>query len=114
MAILLTLLALVGLGPGLAPQPTHAATASRATLRVVATQPLAIRGKGFSARERIRVTATTGGTRTRRLRATQTGTFTATFADLSYDRCVNGLVVTARGRTRSAMLKLPQAECPVP
>ena len=89
--------------------PTGAAGVSRAKVRVVTLSPLVIRGTGFKAHERVRVTATPGGVR--RVVSRANGTFRAVFAG-SVDRCV-GLTVRAAGaRGDEAALKLPQPACP--
>jgi hypothetical protein len=110
--LLVVLLAIVS-GGG-ASMATASTDATHASLRLASTRPLAIRGKGFSAHERVRVQAASRVTRTKRIRAAANGTFVVSFSDVSYDRCRDGLTVTATGTTHSARLKLPQPQCPVP
>lgn len=85
-----------------------------ARLHLVSTAPVKVRGTGFRAAERVRVTAISEWRRTKRVVATRTGRFTVSFGGVAYDRC-NGLVVTAEGAQGSlARFKLPQPLCPPP
>jgi hypothetical protein len=91
-----------------------AGSGSRPTLRLVAKEPLVIKGLAFKHRERVRVTATVNETqRVARVRASYSGSFTATFANVTYDPCSTELVVRAAGaRGSTADVKIPQRECP--
>jgi hypothetical protein len=104
------LAALLGVGS------THAAgeTAKRPVLRIVDRQPVTVNGVSFKARERVRVTITSGDIRrTRTIRATPRGAFTVQF-DLRLGRCAS-LSATASGSLGSrAAHKLPQPLCPPP
>jgi hypothetical protein len=81
----------------------------RAKVRIVTMSPLAVRGTGFKPHERVRVTASPGGTR--RVRARADGSFRVAFS-MPADRC-SGLSVSAVGaRGDHASLKLPQMACP--
>ena len=96
------------LAPAAAARPAPA-------LRLVATDPVTVRGTHFHARESVRVTVRTADlTRIRRVRATATGSFTARFtAPVGYDPCADTLRVYATGaRGDAAGLKLPQRACP--
>ena len=89
--------------------PTTARGLTHAKVRVVTLSPLAVRGTGFKAHERVRVTASPGGTR--RVRARGDGSFRVAFS-MPADRCA-GLSVSAVGaRGDRASLKLPQMACP--
>jgi hypothetical protein len=91
------------------------AAATRPTLRLVEKAPLTLRGSGFQAGERVRVTvAVDGPRRTRSTRASRTGAFTVELpAIVVYDPCLSSLVATAVGaRGDSATLKYPQRACP--
>ena len=82
---------------------------ARPALRLVAASPLKVHGTHFRALERVRVRA---DTQVRTVRASRMGAFTATFADLNYDRCADAFVVVATGSRGSvARLKLPQLQC---
>lgn len=94
---------------GGAPDSTSKRTAR---IHLVSTVPVKVRGTGFVAGERVRVTAISEWRRVKRVVATRAGGFTAGFAGASYDRC-NGLLVTAVGSEGSlARFKLPQPLCP--
>jgi hypothetical protein len=105
------LLALIGAAT--AYEPATAAPTS-ASVRVASTKPVTIRGGGFSAYERVRVTVTTETRMTKRIRTRASGTFTVAFTGLRYDRCTSGLTIAARGTRHSAILKIPLAQCTVP
>jgi hypothetical protein len=117
-AILMTvrsLLAVVAVvASAAAGQAVAGAQTTKASLTLASTRPLAIRGRGFSPHERVRLTVVTHSRRVRRIRTGSAGTFTVTFSDLSYDRCRDGLIIHATGTRHAATLKLPQPECPVP
>jgi len=89
--------------------PTRAAGTQQAEVRVVTMSPLVVRGTGFKAHERVRVTAAPGGVR--RVRSRANGHFTASFPG-SVDRCVGLSVVATGTRGDQAALKLPQPACP--
>ena len=86
-----------------------------AKVRFVSANPATVRGSGFVARERVRLTLTAPGTkRTRVVRTSARGAFTVGFGlPDGFDRCKDGLLVTAvGGRGDRAGAKLPQPECP--
>lgn len=83
-----------------------------ARLQLADAAPLTLRGTGFVAGERVRVTVSARSTRTRRVAAGRSGTFVVRFAGIAYDRC-NGLLAQATGSEGSvARLKRPQPFCP--
>jgi hypothetical protein len=87
----------------------------KAKVRFLSMQPVTVRGSGFFARERVRLTLTAADTkRIRVVRTSARGAFTATFGlPDGYDRCKDGLRVTAAGaRGDRAAAKLPQPQCP--
>ena len=107
-AALLLLLAL-----GLALAGAAAAAPARPALSLADADPLALRGAGFAAGERVRVVLVAAGERrTRVVRATRRGTFRAVFPGVEMrDRCsVFAWAVGARG----SHAKLPQPLCPPP
>jgi hypothetical protein len=86
-----------------------------AKVRFVSANPATVRGSGFVARERVRLTLVAPDTkRVRAVRTSTRGAFTVRFGLLTgYDRCKDGLRVTAVGaRGDRAAAKLPQPECP--
>jgi hypothetical protein len=103
---LVALFAAVSIPLGAADAGTHGAT-----VRVVTSSPLAVRGTGFKAHERVRVTATPGGVR--RVLTRADGRFTATYST-AVDRCTGLSVVAVGVRGDRAALKLPQPACPPP
>jgi hypothetical protein len=81
------------------------------SIRLVSQQPLVVRGRHFRSSERVRVVVLASSRRVRRVTATGTGTFTATFRKVRFVRCT-GLDVRAIGSKGSiAVLKLPQPAC---
>ena len=96
--------------------PASTAPAAKPTLRLVAKSPAKLRGTGFKARERVRVTLVVDETsRVRTVRATTAGAFTATFEGMAAtDPCsaIGARAVGSRGSR--AALKLPQRMCPMP
>jgi hypothetical protein len=115
MRIALTVIAALGLAAsGSVAAPGEAVTDGRATLRLVDSAPLKLRGRGFVARERVRITVSARGRTAKRVTASAAGAFLAVFRDVSVDRC-SGLTVVAVGSQGSrASLKLPQPQCPPP
>jgi hypothetical protein len=99
----LALAAGAGAGSGAAPDPSGHGSAPaarhRATLMPVVGDPFKVRGSGFRARERVRVTVTpTGGERTiRRIRATGRGTFVLAFSGIRPCGGVEGVAAGSRG-----------------
>jgi hypothetical protein len=87
-------------GPGGDATPAAQSTgARRALLMPVGSDPFRVRGSGFRARERVRVTITpTGrGGVTRRVRANGRGTFTLAFAGIDSCGGVHGVAAGSRG-----------------
>jgi len=85
------------------------------TLRLLAKSPLTVRGVGFHAKEKVRVTVDVSSVnRVRVVRTTAAGAFTVEISNvLSYDPCNDTLVVKAAGAIGDkAVLKLPQRACP--
>ena len=81
------------------------------TLKLVRGAPLTLRGAKFVSGERVRVSASSERTSTRRVSASGSGLFVVRFP-FGYDRC-NGLLVTAVGSEGSrATLKRPELLCP--
>lgn len=113
MSRIATLIALTVLLTVAAAAGAPAASESRATLRVTSTDPVALRGTAFKARERVTLTVRLGSgeRRVRRLTAGALGGFTARFSTLTaLDRCE--IVATATGNRGSrAALTFPQAQC---
>jgi len=93
-----------------------AATQRHAVLTVTNNDPLAAKGTGFAARERLRLTASAGGATWRRIVVTSgSGGFSVTFGTAaSYDPCTGPLVVTASGPQDHVTVKRPPRECPPP
>jgi hypothetical protein len=102
-------------GSALALAAPAVAAAPTPALRLVANQPLTVRGVHFKSHERVRVTQHVDtATRSKLVRATAKGTFKVTFAvPLAMDPCLESIRVTAvGGRGSVAALKLPQRACP--
>jgi hypothetical protein len=89
-------------------------TSAQPELRLVDSTPLVLRGSHFRAHEAVLVRVTVNDVvRSKKVRATVAGVFSAVYPLVSYDRCSDVLsaVATGRGGSRDS-LKLPQAACP--
>ena len=87
--------------------------ATQPSLSLLNRHPVVLRGLGFRAGEKIRVTMTTtiAATRARIVYASTRGAFTVRFTNLSIPRC-GGAYARARGNTGSvATLKIPLPAC---
>ena len=104
-ALLLLVLALV---PSVA-----GASQLRARVAIVATAPFTVHGTGFRPRERVTVTVTATGMRSKVVTATGRGAFTATFKGFSVPHCV-GYAVKAKGSRGSLATLDITPECPPP
>lgn len=98
----LAALALAGAGSDAASDPSaHGAPAARprATLLPVNGEPFKVRGFGFRARERVRVTVTptAGHATVRRVRATGRGIFVLAFSGVQACGGVEGVATGTRG-----------------
>jgi hypothetical protein len=94
-----------------APALTHAAP--QAALKLVALQPVRVRGTGFEPRSPVRLTVRAGSGITRSTAtAARDGTFAATLGGVAVARC-ESLVVTAAGagNRRAVLRRFPK--CPV-
>jgi hypothetical protein len=88
-----------------------------AQLQVTKLAPLAVRGSFFRVRERVRLTVVNRDQeRTRTLRASRVGSFTASFDTVYVHPCSNELSVTAVGAlgSRASAKVPPPADCPPP
>ncbi len=104
------LLALAGallVGPGTAASPPSA------TLQLLTVRPLTVVGRGFHARERVIVTATSADRlQGARITAGPTGAFRVTLARLAFSRCDLIRVIAIGRNGRSVTLKrLPSPAC---
>ena len=95
---------------------TAAEQSARASIRLVSTKPLVVRGEAFRPRERVKLIVLVGRKRTLRAAdADAGGRFTARFPRVSLDRCGGGLTVRATGsRGSSAYYGLRQLDCAPP
>ena len=87
---------------------------SAAKVRMLDPAPLTLKGVGFAASERVRLTVSIGErTLVRKLLARRTGTFLVTFPATAYDRCSGELSVAAVGsRGSRASWTLVPLDCP--
>lgn len=92
---------------------TAAATAPP-SLRLVGMQPVTLKGRGFQALERVRVTTVVDELRrVRVVRSTPSGAFVVTFASMPFDPCTSSLKAFARGAGGDkASMTVGQRECP--
>lgn len=105
---LLVVLALAGVA---------SAGTTKATLRIVDTTSITIRGAGFHAEQAVRIAVSQGGRviLRRTARAGSRGGFTAVLAVAPRHRCGGDLAITARDASgRLAAAKLPLPDCPPP
>jgi hypothetical protein len=111
----LRLLAAVGAASIAASSLAAAMPTLAASIRLVSTAPLTVRGTHFAAHERVRVSfRTSAALPVVVVRATAAGAFTAAApAGVPYDRCSSPLVVSAAGASGDrAVLRLPPRLCP--
>lgn len=97
------------------PTAGGAAVVTKPSLRATSTSPVTLRGVGFKADERVRVTARIDGARLLRIvRATRTGTFTVVFTGTSpRNPCTMEAFASGSAGSR-AVLKLSERMCPIP
>jgi hypothetical protein len=105
IALVVTLIAAVGAATAVA--------GTRAHVAVMATAPVTIHGTSFQARERVTLTVTASSIRTKVVRATARGTFTATFTHFVIAHC-QGYVIRAKGNDGSLVTLKVTPECPPP
>jgi hypothetical protein len=87
---------------------------TRPALRLVDTSPVAFRGTGFKAHERVRVSVYAGTRATRRATAGLRGGFTVRFAGLNPNPCAGFSAVAVGNEGSRASFKRPPGECPQP
>lgn len=88
------------------------ATQSGATLRLLTRAPLAVRGYGFAARERVRLDLRGDAVAQRRTTTTATGTFVVRFSDVTLTRCDTvRLVAIGASGDRATLKLLPAPAC---
>jgi hypothetical protein len=101
LAILIAALTLAGV----------ASAATRPALKLVSTNdPMIVKGTGFRAKERVRVTvkiASPASTWRRTATATRLGTFQATIGQVQLGRCGSFTVTAAGSKGSTAVLKRP-------
>jgi hypothetical protein len=86
-----------------------------ARLHLADAAPVKVRGAGFAARERVRLTVRSGEVRkTKVVLATTAGRFQVTFPGLVLDRCSGFFASAVGSRGSRTGLKLPQPLCPPP
>ena len=96
--------------------PVQAVARVPATLRVMVSTPLTVRGTHFRPRESVRLSIVMG-TRTlsRQLRAGRLGGFTVQFVGVRLEYCTIPLVITARGAVTGLVRAfLPIVDCAQP
>ena len=86
-----------------------------ATLRLLDSSPVKVRGVGFRANERVRVKASLEAqARSKVVYASRTGTFTATFTALTAPDPCTVEVIAIRSSGGRVFLKLAERMCPPP
>jgi hypothetical protein len=90
----------------------QAEPAKRPALAIIRSAPsFVVRGTSFKSREQVRLTLTASTRRSKLVRASAAGAFTADFGAVFIDPC-DAFSVRAVGRSGSvALLKIPQRAC---
>ena len=98
----------------LATGTAHAQSEAKPRVRLLDPAPLTLRGLNFEETEAIRLVVRLGDrTVLRKVRATSSGSFTATYPAMRYSRCAGSLEVTATGRKGSRVSwELLPLDCP--
>src|SRR5919197_1624729 len=92
----------------------EAQATTRPTLRLMDTSLVALRGSGFKAHERVRVSVYAGARATKRVTAGAHGRFVVRFPTLDPNACA-GFFASAVGNEGSkASFKRPPGMCPAP
>jgi hypothetical protein len=91
-----------------------ARAATRPALRLMDASPVAFRGVGFKARERIRVSVYAGDRATKRLTAGPRGGFVVRFAGLDPNACAGFSAVAVGSEGSRAVFKRSPGMCPAP
>jgi hypothetical protein len=91
-----------------------ARAATRPALRLMDASPVAFRGVGFKARERVRVSVYAGERATKRLTAGARGGFVARFAGLDPNSCTGFSAVAVGNEGSRASFKRSPGMCPLP
>jgi hypothetical protein len=91
-----------------------ARTTIRPTLRLMDTSPIAFRGAGFKAHERVRVSVYAGERATKRLTAGARGRFVVRFSGLDPNACVGFSAVAVGNEGSRASFKRAPGMCPAP
>jgi hypothetical protein len=109
LLVLIALVAAFGAAPAAAaPGTTHA------TLRLLATDPPALRGLGFKPHERVRVVVYAGKTTVTRTTATLAGRFTVRITGLGANTCAGFSVIATGSMGSRASFKRAPGMCPAP
>jgi hypothetical protein len=97
-----------------APSIAGSATTIQPRLRLLDADPVAFRGTGFKAHERVRVSVYAGGRATKRVEAGSRGRFLVRFPALDPNAC-SGFWASAIGNEGSrASFKRSPGMCPLP
>lgn len=90
-----------------------AGTSQRATLRLIDRDPLTLAGRGFEARERVRVTLSAPASARRVKLANANGSFQVVFLSVSTDRCDQVRALATGDEGNRVILKiLASPACP--
>ena len=106
VALVVMLIAAVG--------AANAVAGTRARVSVTAAGPVTVRGTSFHKYERVTVTVdASSGTRTKVVKASARGVFTATFAHFAIGHCI-AYTIRAKGNHGSLATLSVTPECPPP
>ena len=107
------LVAVVALAVSVATLASAGVTA-RPTLRLVDASPVALRGTGFKAHERVRVSVYAGERATKRVSTGARGRFLVRFSSLDPNACIGFSAVAVGNEGSRASFKRSPGMCPAP
>jgi hypothetical protein len=104
----LSILVLIGL------VTASTAAASSPHLRITTVSPLTLRGNGFAANERVRVTVSAEISATRRVLTGSGGGFVARFPTITFGYCTASIIRAVGSTGDTAVIRIAAPECPQP
>jgi len=104
----LLILVLIGL------TTASAAAAGSARIRIVDASPLTVRGSGFVAHERVRVTVDAETSATRRVLTGSAGGFVARFPAITFGYCTAFVIRAVGANGETAVVRIAAPECAQP
>ncbi len=90
------------------------ATAGSPHIRITNVSPLTLRGTGFAAHERVRVTVSAETSASRRILTGSRGGFVARFPTITFRYCTASMIRAVGSTGDKAVLRIAAPECPQP